>query len=65
MTEKTLKTPSYTRRASDNHRKKLATKNVTINKETEADLLMAIESDKTQSFNSLVKQLLRQHYKLD
>lgn len=65
MTETTLKVPSYTRRASDNHRKKLATKNITINKETEADLLLAVENDKEQSFNALVKSLLRQHYKLD
>lgn len=52
-------------RANKNHRKKLVTKNVTINKETEIDLLQAVEQDNTQSFNSLVKELLRQHYKLD
>lgn len=65
MSEKQPKVPLYTRRASDNHRKKLVTKNITINKETESDLLMALEGDKTQSFNALVKGLLRRHYELD
>lgn len=52
-------------RCNKEHRKKLVTKNVTINKETEQDLINAIENDKEQSFNSLAKKLLRQHYKLD
>ena len=59
-----LKTPTYIRKATDNHRKKLLTKSVTINKETESDLITAINADKEQSFNALVKQLLRQHYDL-
>lgn len=59
-----LQTPTYIRKATDNHRKKLLTKNVTINKETENDLIMAINADKEQSFNALVKQLLRHHYNL-
>ena len=59
-----LKTPTYIRKATDNHRKKLLTKSVTINKETESDLIMAINADEKRSFNALVKQLLRQHYNL-
>ena len=59
-----LKTPTYIRKATDNHRKKLLTKSVTINKETESDLIMAINADEKRSFNALVKQLLRQHYDL-
>lgn len=59
-----IKTPPYTLKANANHRKKLVTKTVAINKEQDADLLNAIDRD-NMPFATRVKQLLKEYYFYD
>lgn len=59
----TNKTPSYTLNAVKRYEQKVTKKNISFNPDVEADLIRAIENDKT-AFSTLVKQLLRKHYKL-
>lgn len=60
------KTKDYVLRANANYRKKhTTTKSVQFHNGKDADIINAINNDSEQSFNSLVKALLRQHYQLD
>lgn len=59
------KTPEYTRRAIKAYRERGVQKQITMNprRNDEAQLLEAIGADKTP-FSTLVKRLLKQHYKI-
>lgn len=57
------KTPSYQLRASANYERKMLKKTLRFNLVNDADLIVAIENEK--SLNALAHQLLREHYKLD
>lgn len=57
------KTPSYRLKANANYHSKTTQKIVRFRNDKDADLLQAI-SDDEQSLTGLVRQLLREHYKL-
>lgn len=59
----TNKTASYKLKANANYHAKMIQKNVRFHTAKDADLLQAINNDDRQ-LNSLVRQLLREHYKL-
>lgn len=59
------KTPDYVLRANANYRKKHTTnKSLQLHNEKDADIIQALQND-TAPFNSLVKDLLRNHYNLN
>ena len=58
------KTPIYTLKAVKRYEQKVTKKNISLNPDTELELIRAIERDKT-AFSTLVKKLLRKHYNLD
>lgn len=64
MSEKSLKTPSYTRRAIKEYENKLVKKSVTFDKENDKALLKMLTEDK-KPFVQIVKTALKQHYNLN
>lgn len=57
------KTPCYKLRANANYHSKTTQKIVRFRNDRDADLLQAIGND-SQPLTDLVRQLLREHYKL-
>ena len=57
------KTPSYKLRANANYHSKTTQKIIRLHNTSDADLLQAINNDE-QPLTGLVRQLLREHYKL-
>lgn len=61
---KSLKTPSYIRRAIKKREESIINKSVSLNPEKDAPLIEAIEQDAQGNFTALARKLLREHYQL-
>lgn len=57
------KTPEYILRAQKNYTKKVSKRSVVLNKESDSELIQAIDND-DEPFNQLVKRLLNEYYNL-